>query len=62
MSTVPGWEVVESGPSDAEHTVLLLPGGWCTALFYDELMAEAGGGRPPADRGDPPRERWHPTP
>jgi len=40
MSTVPGCEVVESGPPDAEHTVLLLPGGWCTALFYDELMAE----------------------
>ena len=63
MSTVPGWEVVESGPPDAEHTVLLLPGGWCTALFYDELMAEpavaglrliavtlpGNGGTPPPD-------------
>ena len=63
MSTVPGCEVVESGPSDAEHTVLLLPGGWCTALFYDELMAEpavaalrliavtlpGNGGTPPPD-------------
>ena len=29
-----------SGPADAEHTVLLLPGGWCTAVFYEELMAE----------------------
>ena len=55
--------MVESGPSDAEHTVLLLPGGWCTALFYDELMAEpavaglrliavtlpGNGGTPPPD-------------
>ena len=63
MSTVPGCEVVESGPPDAEHTVLLLPGGWCTALFYDELMAEpavaglrlvavtlpGNGGTPPPD-------------
>lgn len=32
--------VVESGPADAEQSVLLLPGGWCTAVFYEELMAE----------------------
>ena len=31
---------MQSGPADAEQTVLLLPGGWCTAVFYQELMAE----------------------
>ena len=36
----PPWDIVQTGPADAEHTVLLLPGGWCTALFYEELMAE----------------------
>ena len=34
------WDIVQTGPSDAEQTVLLLPGGWCTAVFYEELMAE----------------------
>jgi pimeloyl-ACP methyl ester carboxylesterase len=34
------WDMVQSGPADAECTVLLLPGGWCTAVFYQELMAE----------------------
>ena len=34
------WDMVQSGPVDAERTVLLLPGGWCTAVFYQELMAE----------------------
>jgi pimeloyl-ACP methyl ester carboxylesterase len=35
-----GWDRLESGPSDARHTVLLLPGGMCTAVQYEELMAE----------------------
>lgn len=35
-----GWDTIQSGPVDAAHTVLLLPGGWCTAVFYAELMAE----------------------
>lgn len=35
-----GWFLSESGPVDAEHTVLLLPGGMSTAAFYDELVAE----------------------
>jgi pimeloyl-ACP methyl ester carboxylesterase len=35
-----GWIVRESGPPDAEHTVLLLPGALCTASFYDDLLAE----------------------
>src|SRR3954454_12027057 len=34
------WEIVESGPSDAEQTVLLLPGGMCSARSYAEVMAE----------------------
>ncbi len=35
-----GWDRVESGPPDARHTALLLPGGLCTAIQYAELMAE----------------------
>lgn len=35
-----GWDRRESGPGDAEQTALLLPGGMCTAVQYDELMAE----------------------
>lgn len=34
------WDLRESGPTDATSTVLLLPGGLCTAAFYQELMAE----------------------
>jgi pimeloyl-ACP methyl ester carboxylesterase len=34
------WELREAGPSDAEHTVLLLPGGMCSAGSYAEVMAE----------------------
>jgi pimeloyl-ACP methyl ester carboxylesterase len=34
------WELVESGPADAERTVLLLPGGMCSARSYSEVMAE----------------------
>jgi pimeloyl-ACP methyl ester carboxylesterase len=34
------WELRETGPSDARRGVLLLPGGACSAAFYDELMAE----------------------
>ena len=40
MATTRDWDIVQTGPVDAERTVLLLPGGWCTALFYEELMAE----------------------
>jgi pimeloyl-ACP methyl ester carboxylesterase len=35
------WDVRERGPADAGQTVLLLPGGLCTATFYDETMAAA---------------------
>ncbi len=34
------WDRLESGPVDAATTVLLLPGGGCTAMSYEELMAE----------------------
>src|SRR6476646_2041415 len=34
------WELRESGPPDAERTVLLLPGGMCSARSYAEVMAE----------------------
>src|SRR5436190_5737855 len=34
------WELREAGPADAAHTVLLLPGGMCSAGSYDELMAQ----------------------
>jgi pimeloyl-ACP methyl ester carboxylesterase len=34
------WEIVESGPVGAEQTVLLLPGGMCSARSYAEVMAE----------------------
>ena len=37
----PTWEVVESGPAGAERTVLLLPGGMCSARSYAEVMAES---------------------
>jgi pimeloyl-ACP methyl ester carboxylesterase len=35
------WELVESGPGDAERTVLQLPGGMCSARSYAEVMAES---------------------
>jgi pimeloyl-ACP methyl ester carboxylesterase len=35
-----GWELRESGPREAEHTVLLLPGGMCSAGSYAEVMAQ----------------------
>src|SRR6476619_7302146 len=34
------WELREVGPLEAEHTVLLLPGGMCSAGSYAEVMAE----------------------
>ena len=36
----PDWELREAGPPDGESTVLLLPGGMCSAGSYAELMAE----------------------
>ncbi|WP_406397727.1 alpha/beta hydrolase [Streptomyces sp. NBC_00879] len=34
------WDIRESGPADAAHRVLLLPGGLCSAAFYDDMVAE----------------------
>src|SRR5258707_15521256 len=34
------WKLREVGSLDAEHTVLLLPGGMCSAGSYAEVMAE----------------------
>jgi len=34
------WDRRECGPVHAEHSALLLPGGMCTAVQYEELMAE----------------------
>ncbi len=60
------WDLREAGPPEAEQTVLCLPGGMCTAMQYEELMAEPklagvhlvaatlpgnGGTAPPADVG-----------
>ena len=36
----PEWEMVESGAVGAQQTVLLLPGGMCSARSYAEVMAE----------------------
>lgn len=37
--TYMGWNVLESGPADAAHAVLLLPGGLCSAVFFDGLIS-----------------------
>jgi pimeloyl-ACP methyl ester carboxylesterase len=34
------WQLFESGPADAEHTVLLLPGGMCGARSYLEVAQQ----------------------
>jgi pimeloyl-ACP methyl ester carboxylesterase len=34
------WETIESGPASAENTVLLLPGGMCSAGMWAEVMAQ----------------------
>lgn len=35
-----GWDLIESGPPSADHSVLLIPGTLGTAAFFEELMAE----------------------
>ena len=35
-----GWIVRESGASDADHAVLLLPGALATAPFFDDVLVE----------------------
>lgn len=34
------WDVRESGPLDAQHTVLLLPGGMCTTVAMAQIIGE----------------------
>lgn len=34
------WELRKSGPADAPQRVLMLPGGICTAAFFDDLTSE----------------------
>ena len=34
------WDIVEFGPADAQRTVLLLPGGMCSARSYLELAQQ----------------------
>ena len=35
-----GWVLRESGPPDADHAVLLLPGALATPPFFDDVLAE----------------------
>ncbi|WP_427168503.1 alpha/beta fold hydrolase [Streptomyces sp. C1-1] len=39
------WQLRESGPADAANTVLLLPGGMCSADSFAEVMAQPVLGR-----------------
>jgi pimeloyl-ACP methyl ester carboxylesterase len=57
-----GWTFREGGAKDADRTVLLLPGAFCTAAFYAEVLedpapAEAGvrlvAATPPGFGGNP---------
>jgi pimeloyl-ACP methyl ester carboxylesterase len=36
-----GWDFHEAGPKNADRTVLLLPGGACSAGFFDTVLAAA---------------------
>lgn len=36
----PNWDFLESGPPDAAHTALLLPGGSCAARSYELVMTD----------------------
>src|SRR5438309_3319903 len=38
--TAPQWELREAGPADAAQTVLLLPGGMCSAGSFAEVMTQ----------------------
>jgi pimeloyl-ACP methyl ester carboxylesterase len=33
------WDVATAGPAGAEHRVMMIPGGMCTAEFYADVMA-----------------------
>jgi len=34
------WDMIDEGPRDAAESILLLPGGMCSARLFAELMAE----------------------
>jgi pimeloyl-ACP methyl ester carboxylesterase len=64
------WVMRSIGPVQAEHTVLFLPGGLCTAAFFDDLLAEPAltdaalrlvAVTPPGFGGVPLPERFDPT-
>jgi pimeloyl-ACP methyl ester carboxylesterase len=38
--TNPDWDLREAGPLDGTHTILLLPGGLCSAGSYAEVMSQ----------------------
>jgi pimeloyl-ACP methyl ester carboxylesterase len=59
------WELREAGPADAGQTVLLLPGGKCSARSFAELMAEPSLARTrlvaatfPGQAGTPPPDDY----
>jgi pimeloyl-ACP methyl ester carboxylesterase len=35
-----GWIIHESGPADAQHAVLMIPGGLCPWRFYEDVIGE----------------------
>jgi pimeloyl-ACP methyl ester carboxylesterase len=40
MANRDGWTFRDGGAADSDRTVLLLPGAFCTAAFYEEVLAE----------------------
>jgi pimeloyl-ACP methyl ester carboxylesterase len=38
-----GWIISESGPADAQHAVLMIPGGLCPGAFYEDVIQELQG-------------------
>lgn len=39
-STHEDWDLRECGPTNAEHTVLLIAGGMCSGEFFEDVMAQ----------------------
>jgi pimeloyl-ACP methyl ester carboxylesterase len=40
MTAAANWELLQAGPADAEHTVLLVAGSLATAEFFADVLAE----------------------
>jgi len=38
-----GWVIHESGPADAQHAILMIPGGLLPWLFFEDVIAELQG-------------------